>query len=420
MQKEKETRSCIMQTITQVSFQSRTLVSNIVNKMQGMNNSRKQFIINLFMLYLSLRGRYTFKGMERYGSMCEKSYRLHFEQDFDFLGFNLELANAHLSCSLVLAIDPSYLPKSGKHTPHLAKFWNGCAGRAEKGLEIGGLALVDLKRNTAFHLEAVQTPSPKELSTEGKTLVDHYAKVIVESAQFLKEMTAYLAVDGYFAKKAFINPIREQTHLHLICKLRQDADLKYLYTGPRRAGKGRPKKYDGKVKLSAIDKNKFEKVHEDEQVILYQALLWSVGLKRKLKVVYASFLDKGKATKRYALYFSTDLNLDGLSIYKYYKARFQIEFLFRDAKQHVGLTHCQARDDNKINFHVNASLSSVNIAKVGQLGIENKPFSMANAKTVHANQNMMDIFFQTFEIDPKLEENKLKIRRLAQYGLIAT
>ncbi|RDH41387.1 hypothetical protein B9G39_28425 [Zooshikella ganghwensis] len=35
--------------------------------------------------------------------------------------------------------------------------------------------------------------------------------------------------------------------------------------------------------------------------------------------------------------------LDALVIIKYYKARFQIEFLFRDAKQYTGFTHCQSR-----------------------------------------------------------------------------
>jgi len=42
------------------------------------------------------------------------------------------------------------------------------------------LGVVDLKHNTAFNLEAVQTPSATELKEQGKTLVDHYANVIIE------------------------------------------------------------------------------------------------------------------------------------------------------------------------------------------------------------------------------------------------
>ena len=37
-------------------------------------------------------------------------------------------------------------------------------------------------------------------------------------------------------------------------------------------------------------------------------------------------------------------------ILTFYQLRFQIEFLFRDAKQFTGLTHCQARDEAKFPF----------------------------------------------------------------------
>ena len=60
---------------------------------------------------------------------------------------------------------------------------------------------------------------------------------------------------------------------------------------------------------------------------------------------------------RHAVLFSTDVDLDALTLYRYYKARFQIEFLFRDAKQFTGLTDCQARSQAKLDFHFNASLT---------------------------------------------------------------
>ena len=47
-----------------------------------------------------------------------------------------------------------------------------------------------------------------------------------------------------------------------------------------------------------------------------------------------------------------------------YRTRFQIEFCFRDSKQFTGLNDCQARDLRKLDFAFNASLSSVNVAKV--------------------------------------------------------
>lgn len=43
-----------------------------------------------------------------------------------------------------IAIDPSYISKPGKKTPHIGTFWSGCASSMKHGLEIIGLALVDV------------------------------------------------------------------------------------------------------------------------------------------------------------------------------------------------------------------------------------------------------------------------------------
>ena len=62
--------------------------------------------------------------------------------------------------------------------------------------------------------------------------------------------------------------------------------------------------------------------------------------------------------------YSTDKELDALTLIKYYKSRFQIEFLFRDAKQYTGLTHCQSPRKEAIHMQVNASLTALNLLKI--------------------------------------------------------
>jgi hypothetical protein len=62
--------------------------------------------------------------------------------------------------------------------------------------------------------------------------------------------------------------------------------------------------------------------------------------------------------------FSTDLEIDPVFLYRCYSARFQIEFVFRDARQFTGLADCQARSPEAIDTHVNASLMALNLAKV--------------------------------------------------------
>jgi IS4 transposase len=58
------------------------------------------------------------------------------------------------------------------------------------------------------------------------------------------------------------------------------------------------------------------------------------------------------------------MKMKGKEIVRFYRSRFQIEFLYRDAKQHFGLTSSQARSENKLNFHFNAALTAVNLSKI--------------------------------------------------------
>ena len=63
-------------------------------------------------------GRYNFKGMARYGDLCEMTYHNQFEKAFDFLSINIELCKDQFSGPVILAFDPSYIPKSGKQMVH--------------------------------------------------------------------------------------------------------------------------------------------------------------------------------------------------------------------------------------------------------------------------------------------------------------
>jgi len=112
-----------------------------------------------------------------------------------------------------------------------------------------------------------------------------------------------------------------------------------------------------------------------------------------------------------------------LKIIQYYKNRFQIEFLYRGGKQHTGLNDCQARSENKLNFHFNASLTAVNIAKVQNWFSvhreQRKEFSMADVKTMYHNTLMLKRFIDLFAISQYKLKNKKKIEELINFGKIA-
>lgn len=320
----------------------------------------------------------------------------------------------------IVAFDPSYIPKSGKKTFGLGMYWSGCAKRAKWGLDICGFAAVDIPNNTAFHLNAIQTPKIKELSPK-LTLLQYYCQIIKENYLYFKELTKYMVADSYFAKSEVVQAVTS-CGLHFISRLQDNAALFYLFKGERKAGRGAPKKYDGKVNKKELDMRHFSLVLHTKELKIYNAIVWCRAFERNINLSIAVFYNKeGKEVTR-KMYFSSDLELDGAKLVAYYRSRFQIEFLYRDAKQHGGLEDCLARSQNKLNFHFNAALTVVNLAKIQWLDsrkTENETFSMANFKTLYHNKLLLDRFILTFAINPKLPKNKQKINELCKYGLIA-
>ena len=105
-----------------------------------------------------------------------------------------------------------------------------------------------------------------------------------------------------------------------------------------------------------------------------------------------------------------------------YRSRFQIEFLYRDAKQHGGLEDCQARSKNKLDFHFNAALTAVNLAKIYWLDTrksDGEAFSMAEFKTLCHNKLLLDRFISVFAINTNTAKNQHKIKELCNYGILA-
>ncbi len=391
-----------------------TCILNILTHMDRINLVRKKFMTHIFVLFISLPRRLNFLNMARYGAYSEKTYRTHFEAAFDFFEFNRLLIDQTCSQHRIIAADCSFVPKSGKQTPHLGKFWNGCVSKALPGLEISEIALVDVEKNTAFHLECLQTPGNLP---DHESRIDFYAQQIVGRAAELKEMADYIVYDGAAGKKKFVDPIVEHTELHLISKLRKDANLRYLYTGPRRSGSGHPTWYDGKMDCHAPDLSRFETCYVDDTIAIYTAVVNSPSLKRNVRIAYVKDLDSDK----YVILFSTDVNLGGFFIYRYYKARFQIEFLFRDGKQYTGMTHCQARSEQKLAFHFNVSLTSVSLAKAefhAHSDNHGQAFSLHDITTRSFNELLLEHVFSKLSLDPKRPEIAEVYQELVNFGTI--
>jgi hypothetical protein len=154
------------------------LVDAILQEITVINKTQFKFMRALFEVSLGLPVRYTILNLSRFGSYCEKSIRLHMERRFDFTSFNRQLIKRSCGKELIAAFDPTYISKSGSHTPGIGLWWNGSESRAKKGLEFGCLAIVDVEAGTAMPLRTVQTPGRKVLKEKNWTLIDHYIDVV--------------------------------------------------------------------------------------------------------------------------------------------------------------------------------------------------------------------------------------------------
>jgi hypothetical protein len=147
--------------------------------MPGLGQPQRKFLATLFVTILVLRGRVTFRNLSRYCDYSERTIARQFREPFDWPDLHQRVLLTALDpcAELVSAHDASFIPKSGKQTFGLGHFFNGCASRAERGLEISTLAVVDVTRRCALTLAVAQTP-PGEEATKAEpeeTRVDFYA-----------------------------------------------------------------------------------------------------------------------------------------------------------------------------------------------------------------------------------------------------
>ena len=120
--------SCDSSTVYWQSFQSPTHPSASWGHLIG--------------LLLMLPGHATFRNLSRYSSYHEKTFARQFARPFDFVALNKAaiLTVVPVDHEQALALDASFIAKSGKQTYGLDRFWNSCHGRAERGLEVSVLA----------------------------------------------------------------------------------------------------------------------------------------------------------------------------------------------------------------------------------------------------------------------------------------
>ena len=186
-----------------------TIVSDILKQMPAVRQPQRKFLMLLFAPILVLRGRVTGGNIGRYCNYSERTIARQFRTAFAWPDFHQRVLRvARDPCAELSSVqDASFIPQSGKPTCGLGHFFTSCANRAERGLEIATLAVVEVTRRCAFTLAVAQTPpgkgDGKQDTREDETRMAFYPPQLHAPRPRLPSTIRYHGVEGYFAKQKY-------------------------------------------------------------------------------------------------------------------------------------------------------------------------------------------------------------------------
>lgn len=335
----------------------------------GLRHTQQVYLRLLLSLWLVLPGRHNFTNLARYGPTSDRTHRTWAQRLVPWVHLNSTLVlrlqdQQILNRSGILGVDAVFIPKYGTHTPGIASYWSGCQGRSVRGLEGTCVTWIDPTTHQPIPLSITQTPAEVPA---GQSRVDFYATVtlntIAQLPEQLKQQVQAVVGDAYYTKLNFVTRVVDEGQLPFVGKMRKDADLKHLFTGPRTGKPGRPRLYDGKVSLH--DFSRWDALPWADECMVYTVVAYAVSLKRQVRVVAVCW--PGSRAHRTEVLFSTSITMTPATIIALYRARFSMEFPFRDAKQFAGLSECQSRQVEALHFHWNMALMAVSAARLSQL-----------------------------------------------------
>ena len=412
-----------IKTLTQL----REMISKALPGQTNLSKSFQSFFIETMELILTHTGRLDFNQMARSCRSCESRFRQNFKKSFDWPSFNRPFLESTKGHRIAIAIDPCHVSRSGKKTPGADWFLSGCAAAMKKGLEIFGISIFDADAKDSVFLKAERTFTDKKRGRkpdcakgmkDPDSLTGWYLRMLNRNCKQLLSICKLIVADAFFSKESFVNGLKS-LGFNLIRRFRYDVNLKYLYTVPKTGKRGGPQKFAGKVNLKNPDMNVFAEAYTTEGKPVYKmytAIVWVVSLARVVRVVLIDYEDAERKRQARKVFFSTDTSMSARDIFDIYRTRFRLEFVFRDAKQFTGLTHCQARNKEALSFAFNASLSSVNIARAFACKQGMDP-SVGSTKTLLHDAAMLDRFIAMSGKSTNMRLNNTDFKELLFYGV---
>ena len=375
-------------------------ISTILNFLHPLlDTSTYRQLLLISQTLLAMSGRITMLGISRWAGKggSYRTIQRFFTKDILWDSLHWAVAKIFLAKStgaILIAGDATTVTKSGKETFGLGKFFSSIYSRAVPGIAFQVLSLIDVEKRKSWPMlieQILPKPKPKKSSAKKKKKkkkkrgkgrpkgsknknhrnVELNAEMLQVQGMLKKLLKLigdtiqpiFLVYDGAFGNNAAIQ-MTLQVGLHLISKLRSDSALYFKWDGVY-SGKGRPPVYGDRVDYSNLPDSHLESEKTEKHICtrIYQLNVLHKKIAGPLNVVIISKKNLKTGKVAHVILFSTDLELEWEKIIDYYRLRFQIEFNFRDAKQHWGLEDFMVIKQQSVFNAANLSLWMVNVSQ---------------------------------------------------------
>jgi len=346
---------------------------------------------------LMMTGRITMLSMSRWAGKggSYRTIQRFFTKKIPWDSLNWAIAKSLLkqhSGTILIAGDATTVTKSGKKTYGLGRFFSSIYSRAVPGIAFQTLSLLDVENRSSWPMLIEQIlpkqKQKKSIAPKVKTqkrgrgrpkgsknknhrnvALNAEMTQVLAMLQKLLKLTGntlqlvYFVYDGAFGNNAAVQMTR-QVGLHLISKLRNNSALYFAWNGVY-SGKGRRPLYGDKVDFCNLPLAhlKSEETKNHIRTRIYHLNVMHKKFADSLNVVIINKKNTKTGKVARVILFSSDLDLEWEKIIDYYRLRFQIEFNFRDAKQHWGLEDFMVIKEQSVFNAAYLSLWMVNVSQ---------------------------------------------------------
>lgn len=284
---------------------------------------------------------------------------------------------------ILLAADDSINPKTGKKVYGCHHFFDH-ASKTNQSQYLWSQNIVKVGLLKKAHGRWACLPLSwrfyrlqKEIAEGFKTKLEQVVEMVIKLAAVFKA-PMLLVVDSWFGNNKVFKPLQKQLgkSLHLLSRLRSNAQLYDELKPPRIKKRGRPRKHGKKRGTAKTQAAVLKNKAKTYSIFLY-------GKKQAVKAIDKCFVLKllnapvrgvwiFYRTQWVAL-FTKDLRLTVEQIIEYYGARWKIESGFKELKQEIGSQQTQARTPSAVTNHLHFCMMAITFSWIYCLRLNQPP-----------------------------------------------